>query len=547
MPFTKRKKDISVLVGTEKQSVQETRLRFGWLIYAILALSIGFTIAAWYNTRATIQAQAHTKFLEEATNTSHLVSSRIDAYISTINSMKGLFAASENNVERTEFSAYAQELQLRERFPGLLALYYAEKVSIENKDAFVEKVRADLSVSPEGYPNFEISSGGEKQELYVINFIEPYALYKEAHGLDIGSRPATLAAVEKARDTGKPQITGRFPLEDNEKTQEGFVVFFPIYEKGVPIYTLRERQAAVIGFIGAVFKSHSFFQSIIGDNLGENRIALTISDAAGFTPDHTLYDNIQNFPDENKKAFDFSEEISLPVTDSNWVLQFATLPRFHLTSTQESLPLLVALGGGIFDILLFIVLYTMATSRRRALNFIDKMTADLRVYADIVKNMKTSLLVFRLENSEDDHSLKLILANPSSLPRLKAQVEGDLLGKTLDTLQPQTHPDTTKKFAETARTKNTSEFEDTLDTKDGKLTYLVKSFPLPDSSVGVMYDDITSLKNIENDLRTRSEELKKTNSYMVDRELKMIQLKKEIQDLQGEIDKYKNKTISPES
>lgn len=65
-----------------------------------------------------------------------------------------------------------------------------------------------------------------------------------------------------------------------------------------------------------------------------------------------------------------------------------------------------------------------------------------------------------------------------------------------------------------------------------KKWYRLEVFPAPFGAVGLMVD-ITDIKNTEETLRTEKEEVEKLNKILVGRELKMIELKEEVDRLKG--------------
>ncbi len=497
-----------------------------YVIYLIVTLAVMLTLGAWLYASSTVNRQAKEQFDKELSDISKTIQTTIEEYVNASYGIKGLFAASDT-VDRTEFSAYITELGLRERYPGLVAIYYAEKVSAQDQKTFSENIRK------EGYPLFEIHPE-TKTDGFIVNYIEPYNLYKNAHGLDTGSDSYLLKAMVQARDTGKPAITEKVTLQNAERTERAFIVFFPIYDNHLPIYTVKERQAAIKGYVGAVFNGTSFFQAVIGDTLGNDKISLSIYDDEAARESDLFYKNSLFTEDTSTSKFSFEDTIVIPAIGNTWTLQFASLRNFNLPIFQQLFPSIVLIAGTIFTGLLFMSLYILSTGKKRALDIVDRMTSDLRIYADIVKNMTEGLLIFRLTTPNEESSFKLTLANPVSEKQLQAEGTS-ILDKTVYDLFPHLkEKDITAKYMEVLRTKETVEYEDTRTTKDGTRTFLTRAFAMPNDSIGVMYVDITDQKNVQETLRSHSDELQKLNSFMVNRETKMVELKNEIKRLQAE-------------
>ncbi len=158
------------------------------------------------------------------------------------------------------------------------------------------------------------------------------------------------------------------------------------------------------------------------------------------------------------------------------------------------------------------------------------MTADLRIYADIVKNMAEGLLIFKHEKHENKEIFKLSLANPISKAEFR---DGATLSPIIEKQLYELFPHLEEKnmvdqFAEVLSTKQTLEYEDTRNTKSGLRTFLTKVFAMPNDSIGIIYADITDQKEIQKTLSDHSDELQRLNKFMVDREIRMIELKKDL-------------------
>jgi CHASE1-domain containing sensor protein len=512
--------------SSETTSSSENSTSKNYVIYLVVTLSVLLTFGAWFYASTTVNRQARAQFDKELSDISKTIQNTIEEYVNASYGIKGLFATSDT-VNRQEFSAYITELGLRERYPGLVAIYYAQKVAVKDAKAFTEATRK------EGYPTFEIHPKTEA-DAFVINYIEPYNLYKTAHGFDAGSDYHLLKAMIQARDTGKPAITEKVTLQNAERTERAFIVFFPIYNNSLPVYTVKERQVAIKGYVGAVFNGTSFFQAVTGDTLGNDRISLSVYDDEAARESDLFYKNSLFTEESTMGKFSFKDTIVIPAIGNAWTLKFASLKNFNLPLFQQLFPSIVLVAGIIFTALLFMSLYILATGKMRALAIVDKMTSDLRVYADIVKNMTEGLLVFHLTEPNNESTFKLILVNPVSQKQLQKEDESSIVDKTVYDLFPHLkEKNITAKYLEVLRTKETLEYEDIRTTKDGPRTFLTRAFAMPNDSIGVMYVDITDQKNVQETLRSHSDELQKLNTFMVNRETKMIELKEEIKRLQA--------------
>ena len=117
----------------------------------------------------------------------------------------------------------------------------------------------------------------------------------------------------------------------------------------------------------------------------------------------------------------------------------------------------------------------------------------------VVENIQVGLYIYHLENLDDDHTLRMVEANPASetLTGVKAT---ELVGKTIDENFPGLRDkDLPRRIAEIVRTQQAAVIEDILygDHRVRVTFYSVRAFPLPDNRVGVAFENITDRKETE--------------------------------------------------
>jgi two-component system sensor histidine kinase/response regulator len=123
----------------------------------------------------------------------------------------------------------------------------------------------------------------------------------------------------------------------------------------------------------------------------------------------------------------------------------------------------------------------------------------LQQYSDIVLSMQVGLYVYRLDDPDNDESLRLVALNPASLATIGLPEE-KILGRRID----QVFPDLGKlgiyrQFADVIRTgipfENKEFHYGSSNVRSSWFAF--KAFPLPDDCVGVLFEDITERKRME--------------------------------------------------
>jgi signal transduction histidine kinase len=329
--------------------------------YVVLLGALLLTCMAWYYVSQNLRAQEQARFDEAVQATQRAVDRRMSAYIDAMLDVRGLFAASES-VERDEFSKYVDGTDLRRRYPGVQAVGYSERVGSEEKGEFEAEFRE------EGFSEYALIPGGERYEYFPIVYIEPSeGPNRRLLGYDTFAKRTQRAAMERARDTGLPTVSGRVTLtgEDGEEGKAGFLIYLPVYRDGEPQQTAPERRSALQGFVLSVFRADELLEGIFGGP-DDSTVSFEVFDGAELDDEHLLHDD-----DGTLHAADasysphFSALTTLEVGGRVWSLYFHSLPSFE-GGWQSKLPLLVLCGGLLVSLCLFWVVRVLDDSRARA-------------------------------------------------------------------------------------------------------------------------------------------------------------------------------------
>lgn len=353
-----------------------TRSKITPLPFFVLAVCLVSTALLWQFTKKNLDQRAKARFDNQRRSIQLRIQKRLDLYVNTLYGAKALFAASKE-VDRDEWMAFMRSQNLTERYPGLLEIEYVEYVTADELPSFVERVRYDTSLNYAGYPNFAVYPAADKSEYYVANYIYPFEENKLLFGLDIGSDAIRLRTLKAACDSGSPEFTPRLLLRQHN--QVGFLIFMPVYMNHHSTRTVAERRAVLTGFVVGSVGAESLFKDLYEDYTGTRDIDFEIYDGDALTPNNLLYDsNAAASLDDKRLKPRFGVTVPFEVPGRRWTLRFMALSTFQLEGGQEQVPLFVLLGGALFSFLLFGILYSLSTSRQRAVALAHEMTEDLR-------------------------------------------------------------------------------------------------------------------------------------------------------------------------
>ena len=328
--------------------------------YAVLAAALLLTGLAYYYVRHNAQQEERARFEEITQATQRAVDRRMDTYIDSTLDGRGLFAASEF-VTRDEWREYVDASGLMRRYPGLQAIAYSERVPLEEREAYVRRIRE------EGFRSFELRPSGERYEYFPLTYVAPFEeANRPLFGYDFYSDRVNRDAMEQARDTGLPRASGRVDLEKIGVSREaGFLVYTPVYRDGAPQETTDGRRRALRGYIVSVFRTDELLEGIFGGQVNP-QVDFEVFDGAELTRENMLHDDDGIFH-AGDPSYDprFDDIATLEVAGRIWSLYFSTLPGFD-PGWQSNLPLFVLLSGVAISLMLFGITWMLASSRVRA-------------------------------------------------------------------------------------------------------------------------------------------------------------------------------------
>jgi serine phosphatase RsbU (regulator of sigma subunit)/CHASE1-domain containing sensor protein len=344
-------------------------LRRGGAAYGVLLISLLLTTLAYYYVRHNVEAQNRLRFDETTQAIQEAIERRTEAYLDAMLGTRGLFYASRS-VTREEWHNYVEGIEPNQRFEGLQALSYAERVEPEQREAFVRRAR------DEGLPSLhpDLDAGGERPTYFPITYTGPLdAANQERLNYDFYAEAVHREAMDRARDSGSPRATkmvyvlSEAPAGHNADLalRPGFAVYLPIYQKGEPLGIVAERRRALQGFIVGSFISDELLGGVFKGSFNP-AIDFEVYDGKDPASSPLLYDHdgIKRGGEKGNETL-FSEESSIAVAGREWSLYFATLPRFE-EGAESSLPTFVVVSGVGVSLLLFGITWMLVRSRTRA-------------------------------------------------------------------------------------------------------------------------------------------------------------------------------------
>ncbi len=249
-----------------------------WVPYALLASGFGLSLAVTCLIAADARERAEAAFVASASEIRQHVQEGLNVHMELLEACAALLRAN-SEINGQEFRAFLNELNLNERYPGLLGIGFAQRVPQREVASFLRLVRL------EGATGMRIWPGGARSDYYPLVFLEPNRAASQATvGFDIATDAPIRAAMDRARDTGEPAVTPDTTLtfRPHSKGHPGFAVLLPVYSRSAPIQTVSQRRRALVGFVYGPFRPDALQLDLVDEHL-----SIAISLSRGRTVDGT--------------------------------------------------------------------------------------------------------------------------------------------------------------------------------------------------------------------------------------------------------------------
>ncbi|MBL0419396.1 CHASE domain-containing protein [Ramlibacter sp. AW1] len=251
--------------------------------------------------------------------------SRLSAYLALLRATRAFIEAEGPSLDADGFSTFVQGLRINQDYPGIQGIGWSPKLG-----------------------------PGDRFE---IRLLEPLdERNRAALGFDMHSEATRAAAMDRARDTGEPAMSGGVVLRQEilpEKSR-GFLIYVPVYAGGGVPPTVPERRAQLSGFAYAPFRAVDFFSGLFSDT----PIALHSIHVTGQPDDGLLWGHAEA---TTRPVFErFAEHAG-----QRWLLRFERIES-GLSMLERIRPFVVLVVCLVITALLFTLARVQVSERRRA-------------------------------------------------------------------------------------------------------------------------------------------------------------------------------------
>ena len=353
---------------SERRLPTTTRL-LPWLVLLAMLAATGLL---WDHERQTANKELRSQFGFALRDTVSRIEQRELAYEQMLRGLQGLLATTDLMAGDT-IRQYVETLQLDANFSGIQGTGVIKWLPQSQRNSHVAAMRAL------GFANYAITPTGERDSYTPIILSIPNVGQSRALlGFDPWSEPVRRFAMEKARDSGMPAITGkvRLTIDEGSEVLPGFVMYLPVFARGQPLDSVAQRRAHLIGWVYAGFHMNDFMASLYGTQ--SSGLNLAIFDGIDTTESALMFRTGSTGGSRSPRVrAALSANEYMVVAGHTWTLSQSTQDEFE-KRFGRNFAFAIAAAGISLSVSMALLVWFMINGRAHALRLADEMTIELR-------------------------------------------------------------------------------------------------------------------------------------------------------------------------
>jgi len=382
------------------ENERENKTRFPFLV---LAVSIFLTLGVTYNFYQSSLNKDTSRFNNEVNRFQSAIENKINLYTALLKGGRG-FVESAADLNRVSFADYIQSLDLERNYKSVQAIGYNKIVASGERENLIKKMQA------EGIEDFKIFPEGERDSYQAIIYIEPFnEQNRKDVGFDMFTEAGRREALVRAADSGEPAASAKVNLlqGNDANLQTGFLIFLPIYKKGIIPETVAERRKNLIGYIYSPFRAADFLDEI-QKSTDTADIAIQIYDGEANSENLLSRSSFEEIVKPvNQIEKDQSTETIKDIAGRKWTIKYVSLPAFSEKSSIGWTPM-IFLSGIVFSFLLFGMTYWETSARLKLETVAARLTESEAQKQKLLENEQKARQMAEQANATKDEFIAVI-------------------------------------------------------------------------------------------------------------------------------------------
>ena len=357
------------MMTTEKNPAPERTREFRWRFGHVLAIltllfASATALTVWSSARERELKLAETQFHAKVGKLASLVQLRVTNYALTQRGGASLFAALEFPTSQ-QWQSYTDGLDLADQLPSLIGLGFAAYTDQS------QLMRLQLQIRENGGGLLDVRPRGVRDRYGPILYLEPRTPGNlSSIGYDMYSNPARRHAMQAAMVSGEVQLSAPVTLVQDKGSQEkGMLLFTPVYRGVVTPKTPAQRRESMVGWVYSPFHIAQMLRTAIAPAQETERMRVVDST----DPEQVvLYADADIGPRNT-----FTQSLTLNMYGRRWRFDFFSGPQNVAAPELAALNKMLA-AGGVVSLLLFGLIWTLASIQSRAQRMALEMTDSFR-------------------------------------------------------------------------------------------------------------------------------------------------------------------------
>ncbi|MGN6367179.1 MAG: CHASE domain-containing protein [Phycisphaerae bacterium] len=334
-----------------------------WPSYIVLAAGLTVAVLAATYVKRSIDKEEANRVQSTAQLVQQTLAGEIERYTDVLLAARSFFD-STGQVTRTDWHSFSTSLDLKRRFPGMLALGFAPIVKHDQLPLFIQGVRS------EGFPEYRVFPPGDRALYTPIDYIEPFnSINRLAFGFDMFSETRRHEAMNAATRDDIPAATARIKLIQDPASSHhaDFLIYVPVYDKHAELGTPTERALGLHGFVYSAYRVPELIEGLTRKRPDFASVDFQIFDGPSRSHGELLFDSrtrgsIGDIQPDNAEQESVG---TITVASRPWTLVVWPGPSMAL-SVDHNLPWLVLLAGALVSWLLFGVSWLQMRGRAQS-------------------------------------------------------------------------------------------------------------------------------------------------------------------------------------